>query len=135
MAFSFIDSAKKSVSGSDVTAQGKPVNGQALASIYGDNGFYLRDFDMITMTDRQTGENRPVAVFSVSDTPDGEIKYNTKGRLLTNRMIREWVDAFNGDINAARDAYKASGTPVRMKIEYTSSNNGNPLQKVTIMSD
>lgn len=135
----FRKSAARSVNDSSVMVDDngnrrKKYQGRDIAVSYPD-GVFLADFDIIVMNDqRNPGMRKPVAVYAISETNNGDIIGYTNGGANITRMVQDWVDGIGGgDIEATRTAYKATENRVKIRITYEPDANGNIIQKVEVL--
>lgn len=136
----FRKAAQKAVNGSPIMVDDngvkrKKYQGRDIAAGYPD-GVYITDFDIISVNDKANpGVKKSIGIYAFSDTPDGVAIGYTNGAMNITRMITEWVsDIGEGDVTVTREAYKASGERVRIKLLYElNAETGHISQKVEVM--
>lgn len=136
----FRKTAQKAVNGSPIMlddngGKRKKYQGRDIAAAYPD-GIFITDFDIINVNDRANpGNKKPIGIYAFAETGNGPAIGYTNGSANITHMILEWVSVIGeGNVTATRDAYKASGERVRVKLSYeVDPNTGNNIQKVEVM--
>lgn len=100
----FTQLARKAVANSSVREGRTLITTDELMSKYPD-GITITEFDMLQVHDRQTGELKsfPTLAFAEDST-----KYINGGGAIT-KIVEEWLDHFEGDIESCNAALKAAG--------------------------
>lgn len=88
------------------------------------------EFDFITTNDPKKGGESTFPVFAIAE--DAGLCFF--GGELLNRIARNWVSLYNGDIEAASDALKESGG-VKVKLESKTTKGGRDFTAVTVLDD
>ena len=87
-----------------------------------------QDFVTVVQFDFATSTQGEYAVVELAEYPG---KYYPCGTSITN-VCREWLDAYEGDIDQANKDLKQSGG-CRVRLERVRTNKGNAFVKVTVL--
>lgn len=72
----------------------------------------ITEFDIVTITDERTHEDKPVPVFAIEEDP-GVCFF---GGAVLAKIALAWADAYDGDIaTASEELKKQGGVPVRLE--------------------
>ena len=118
---SFSQVASKTLTGCQLMANREKISTDRVLSEHPDY-VTIMQFDFATSTQ---GE---YAVVELAEYPN---KYYPCGLSITN-ICRQWLDAYEGDIEQANKDLKASGG-CRVKLERVRTSKGNAFVKVTVL--
>ena len=118
---SFKQVASKTLAGCQLMANREKVSTDRVLSEH-------QDFVTITQFDFATSTQGEYAVVELAEYPG---KYYPCGLSITN-ICRQWIDAYQGDIEQANKDLKQSGG-CRVKLERVRTAKGNQFVKVTVL--
>ena len=122
--------AAKEIGGGSALAEGRTkIKTDLLIASY-PNGFTIDQADLITKTDKDTGDEKVYCLFTIKEDPS---KFVTGGMALT-AIVQKWVEMF-ANIDDMNSALKAEGG-CKVKLEKKfNQQTGRTFTDVTVLED
>lgn len=92
------------------------------------DGFTVTEFDFLTTFDSKKQEDVTYPVIAIKEDP----KICFFGGAIIDKILKSWVAAYDGDIQAASDDLKADGG-VKIRMYESRTKNGNNLMAVEVI--
>lgn len=122
----FVDAARKATTISELMAGREKMKMGDIIATY-PNGVTVRDFDMVSSVDGDTGELTSYPIF-VFDENDSVFAF---GGTVFKNIVAMWLDDFDGDLAACRAGLRAEGVKIRFSNGVTRK--GRPVTLVEVV--